>query len=184
MAPAARGSERRVFVDPKFRRTERRRSYRLALLLFWSVLLALACHRYVIGTGVISDVSMRPTLRAGDYFLINKYLYHVTAPRRGDLVVLRRQFFTDDQYVKRVVGLPGDLLQITQGRVVINGRPLEEPYAVGWTDPPTAPRRLGPDEYFLLGDNRPQSFDSRAFGPVPRRALAGKIKPGEWFPFR
>ena len=126
---------------------------------------------------------MFPTLRDGDHFLVNKYLYRIAHPRRGDIVVLRPRDEAEDQYVKRVVGLPGDTLHITGGFVYVNNQRLEEPYAVGRTWPDRHPLLIPPETYYVLGDNRGQSEDSRRFGPVPRRHLTGKIQPGEWFPF-
>lgn len=174
---------RRVFFDWRYVKGERRRAYRLAFLLFWSVLLYFVFARYVIGLGIVTDISMLPTLRAGDYFLINQYAYQLHPPARGDIVVLRRSQFDSDQYVKRVIGLPGETLRLAGGRVFLNGRRLEEPYAMGWTGPALGPIHLAPQTYFVLGDNREQSEDSRQFGAIPRAGIEGKIKPGEWFPW-
>lgn len=174
---------RRAFVDWRYIPTESRRAYRMALILFWSVLLAFLIHRYALGVGIVTDVSMRPTLREGNYFLINKYIYRFTPPQRGDVVVVEMERAGLDPYVKRVVGLEREILLIRGGQVFINGQPLVEPYARGPTTPALGPHRIPRGHYFVLGDNRPGSYDSRRFGNVPRRRIVGKIKPGEWFPF-
>lgn len=174
---------RRTWFDRRYVGTERRRANRLGLILFGSLALTVAVQHVVIGVGIVTDKSMLPTLHAGEYFLINKYRYRVSRPRRGDIVVLRPRRYESEEYVKRVIALPGETLQFMGGRVYLNGAPLHEPYAVGQTWPDLGPLRIAPDTYYVLGDNRLNSEDSRRFGAVPRRNLAGKIKPGEWFPF-
>ena len=107
---------------------------------------------------------------------------------RGDIVVFRRPGPPHDMYVKRIVGLPGEEVRMESGRVYLDGRLLEEWYS---TIPPVPGRRdsgewwNGPDEYVLLGDNRKDSQDSRAFGPVGRSLIAGRVwfrywPPGTW----
>ena len=184
MRPPRRRWTPRTLWTWRYVREERRRVNRLAFLLFWSLLLYGIIQHAVVGVGIVTDVSMRPTLREGDYFLINKYLYRVTPPRRGDLVVLKPHEGESDRYVKRLIGLPGELLQIADGAVYINGQQLREPYAAGKTYPALGPIRLGDHAYFVLGDNRLASEDSREFGSVPRDALEGKLDPHQWFPLR
>ena len=172
---------RRKFFDPRYVRYERRRVYRMALILFWSVLLGIVVHQYVISSGIVSDRSMFPTLGDGDTFLINRYIYFFSDPKRGDIVVLQPFPGSFDWYIKRVVGLEGETLAIRKGRVYINGQPLQEPYARY-----TAPDRtyiLGRNMYFVMGDNRLNSFDSRNFGPIHRSRIIGRIKRGELFAF-
>jgi len=140
-------------------------------------------HQHVIGVGIVTDISMRPTLEEGNTYLVNKYLYRFRRPSRGDIVVLRKTTYLDEQYVKRVVGLEGEVLAVRNGRVFINGRVIEEPYAVGVTLPPMAPYPIPLGDYFLLGDNRLTSQDSRHFGTVSIRNIEGLIRPGTLFPF-
>ena len=176
--------KRRALFDWRYVREESRRAYRMACILFWSVLMFFFCQRYVVGMGVIAERSMLPTLSDGSYFLVNKYIYHVTRPKRREIVVLRRGAYETEEYVKRVIGLSGETLRLHAGRVYINGRLLDEPYAVGPTYPEFGPYRIEPGRYFLMGDNRAVSEDSRAFGTVPLRDIEGKISPGELFPLR
>src|SRR3972149_445251 len=129
------GWKRRAFFDWRYVRSELRRSYRLAFILFWSILMYFLVQRYVVSAGVISETSMLPPLPEGDYYLVNKYIYLFAPAERGDIVVLRRDRFASEQYVKRVIGLPGESLQIRSGAVYINGRRLEEPYAHDPTSP-------------------------------------------------
>jgi len=181
-SPAPR--RRRAWFRWRFVKGESRRSYRLAFLLFWSLLLYFICQRYVVSLGIVTDKSMLPTLPEGSYFLVNKYVYHLTRPARGDIVVLRGPAYTSEEYVKRVIGLEGDMLLIRGGAVYLNGHRLIEPYAVGATFPDLGPLRVGPGMYYVMGDNRVRSEDSRAFGPVALRDLEGKISPGKLFSFR
>jgi signal peptidase I len=98
--------------------------------------------------------------------------------RRGDVVVLRHPAWSGHTYIKRVIGLPDEVVRVEDGRVYLNGVLLEEPYLDG---PSTKRDELdrewwtGPDEYFVMGDNRGDSQDSRAFGPVDRRLILGRV---------
>ena len=176
--------QRRAFFNWRFVKRERRRSNkRWAVLLLFSIPAFVLCERGVISAGRVTDVSMLPTLMPGQYFLINKYILHLSKPRRGDIVILRPPEDSRWHYVKRVVGLEGETIAISGGRVMINGQALEEPYARKPTEPAMEPRRIPEDAYFLMGDNRPNSEDSRSFGPVGRNRIEGKIKPGRIFSF-
>jgi len=174
--------ERRRFFNPRFVRTERRRSTRRwAAMLVLSIPLFLLFERYVTSAGRVTDVSMLPALKAGDYFFINKFSHRVAGLARGDVVVLRLPEKRRWRYVKRVVGLPGETLSLSGGRVWINGEPLSEPYVRGETHPEMGPIRIPAGFCFVLGDNRPDSQDSRQFGLVPLEQVEGKIRPGRWF---
>ena len=174
--------ERRAFFRWGFICGERRqRNRRWAVILVLSIPVFLFCERYVASAGRVTDVSMLPALKPGGYFLINKYIYRFSAPRRGDVVVVRPPTHPRWYYVKRVVGLGGELLAIEEGRVRVDGRPLEEPYARGPTYPAMKPRRIPEGSCFLMGDNRPNSEDSRRFGSVPLERVEGKIRPGRLF---
>jgi len=175
---------RRTFLDPHPIWTERRRSNRLAFVLFWSILMYFFSTAYIVSVGIVTDISMQPTLAEGGTYLVNKYIYHFVPPEREDIVVFRRNADGSAEYVKRVVGLPGETVTIRHGQVYIDGRRLDESYAMGSTYPDFGPRLIGKGAYFVLGDNRQMSEDSRDFGAVPLESVRGKIKPGELFPLR
>ena len=175
---------RRAWFDWRFVKGESRRAYRLAFLLFWSLLLYFFCQRYVVTMGIVTDRSMLPALAPGNYVLVNKYIYHVSRPKRGDIAVIRPRVQGSEEYVKRVIGLPGETVLIRSGHVYIDGRRLVEPYVLSPTLPDAGPYRLGKEQYFVLGDNRPESDDSRFFGPVELKDLEGKISPRELFRFQ
>lgn len=177
--------ERRAFFRWGFIAGERRRSNRIgALLLVLSIPAFLLCERYAVRAGRVTDISMLPTLKPGGYFLINKYAYRFWPPERGDVVVFKAAGNQRWHYVKRVVGLPGETIEISDGRVIVNGRPLEEPYAAGPAFPDRGAQVIPEETYFVMGDNRANSEDSRHVGPVPLARIEGKIKPGKIFAFR
>ncbi len=176
--------KKRSLFDPRYVGVERRKSRNWAFLLLGSVVLTIFIQNNVISGGIIVDKSMYPTLKEGEYYLINKYIFHFAHPQRGDIVVLFPWKYAAEEYVKRVVGLEGETLLIRNGTVYINGRPLSEPYAVGSTDPNIGPTVIPKGKCFVLGDNRTNSMDSRQFGAVESENIQGKIKPGEWFPLR
>jgi len=176
----------RAFFEWRFIRSkyERRRENRLAFILLWSILLGYLFRTFVVAVGVVDDVSMHPTVGKGGYYLVNKYVYRFAHPQRGDIVVFRVGQYDTEEQVKRVIALPGETLQITSGEVYVNGRRLDEPYAVGATYPDFGPTTVEEHSYFVLGDTRWVREDSRDFGAVPVKNIVGKVKPGELFPFR
>jgi signal peptidase I len=168
---------RRLFDFSSLPRRER--SYVLAAMLFWSILAYLGISRFVLqGTEVVGN-SMFPLLHAGERYVIHRWLYWRAPPRRGDIVAVRLPG-EEGLMVKRVIGLPGEHISVRWGRVFINRRCLPEPYLPRGVR--THPGRLsnatfeiGPSHYFVLGDNRTVSLDSRLFGAVPRSAILGRI---------
>jgi signal peptidase I len=133
----------------------------------------------------IPSDSMAPTLRSGDRVLVDKRAYHGGAPRRGDLAVFRAPR-TGEILLKRVVAIGGDTVGIEDGVLVVDGRRPREPYA----DPEAidsvyfGPVRVRPGTVFVLGDNRANSEDSRAFGAVPTGRLIGRVRARIWPPAR
>jgi signal peptidase I len=122
--------------------------------------------------------SMEPTLLIGDHFLAGKLIYKTTEPKRGDIIIFKYPRNPESAMVKRLVGEPGDKLEIIERTVYINGKPLKEEYA-HYIDPSSAYQHYGPinvppRQYFVLGDNRDNSMDSRFWGFVPRENLLGK----------
>lgn len=121
---------------------------------------------------------MEPHFQTGQFLIISRLNYLFGQPERGDIVVFHFPDNPQEDYIKRVIGLPGEQVRIYQAQVLINGVLLDEPYL----SEPCQPQRcsdnswqLGPDEYFFLGDNRNHSSDSRDFGPVPRQFIVGEV---------
>jgi signal peptidase I len=121
----------------------------------------------------VDGSSMRPTLQDGQYVLVNKLAYRFDIPRRGDIVVFRFPMDPAQDFIKRVIGLPGDHVRIDQGKVSVNGITLIEPYIAA------APQYQGnwdipSGHLFVLGDNRNDSSDSHSWGLVPFENVIGK----------
>ncbi len=119
---------------------------------------------------------MLPTHQDGELLIVNKFSYLIDSPERGDVVGMYFPGETQRRFIKRVIGLPGETITIFQGKVFVNNQPLSEPYLSA--DVPTLPdqkRFLTAGEYFVIGDNRVNSSDSRAWGPVPESFIIGKI---------
>ncbi len=101
-------------------------------------------------------------------------------PRPGDVIVFRYPLDPQRDFVKRVIGVPGDTVEIRRGVVYVNGKALDEPYVTAPSIDTMAQRTVGPDEYFVLGDNRRASNDSRDWGPVPLKNIIGKVWMTYW----
>ena len=124
----------------------------------------------------VEGTSMLPRLEDRDRLFINKFVYHFEGIHRGDVVVFHYPRDPEKSYIKRVIALPGDRLRIDQGAVYLNGKKLPEPYVPEeFRDTKSMPETVIPDdEYFMLGDHRCISSDSREFGPVDRDLIYGK----------
>lgn len=124
----------------------------------------------------VEGTSMLPMLEDQDRLFINKIAYRVGDIQRGDVVVFQYPRDHSKSYIKRVIALPGDRLRIEDGRVFVNGKRLQEPYVPNrFTDDRSEAEMVLPaDEYFVMGDHRSISSDSREFGPVDRSLIYGK----------
>lgn len=124
----------------------------------------------------VEGTSMLPRLEDRDRLFINKFVYHFEAIHRGDVVVFHYPRDPEKSYIKRVIAVPGDRLRIDRGSVYLNGKLLPEPYVPEkYRDTKSMPAMVVPeDEYFMMGDHRSISSDSREFGPVDRDLIYGK----------
>jgi signal peptidase I len=147
----------------------------LAVILYFGI-------SFAVQTVHVEGLSMFGTLNDNDYLIANKIDYRLHPPERGDIIILRPPTLSTTDYIKRVIALPGERLLIKDGHVYINGHLLDEPYLPEtWT---VGTEYGGPNgtvipanEYFVMGDNRNRSQDSRVFGPIGRDRIDGKA----WF---
>lgn len=135
----------------------------------------------VTGRFRIEGPSMMPNLQQGQYVIINKIVYRLGSPQRGDIIVFHHPRNPGRDLIKRIIGLPGETVQIRDGKVYADGVPLEEPY-VFYDSHYSVQYELGPDEYFVLGDNRPNSDDSHNWGTLAREKIVGKAWLSYWPP--
>ncbi len=164
--------------------------------IVFALLLALFIRSFIVQAFKIPSGSMIPTLQVGDHILVNKltygirspfwdsYLLHFKKPQRGDVVVF---IFPEDRskdFIKRVIGIEGDLIEIRNKKVYVNGKPLEDLHAHFEGDPPErgamnirddyGPRRVPENQIFVMGDNRDRSYDSRYWGFVDLADVKGR----------
>ena len=147
----------------------------LTLLFFGVVRLLVQNYR-------VDGPSMQRTLYTNEYILVDKATYYFHSPQRGDVIVFQYPLDTSKNFVKRVIGVPGDTVTIdTNGTVSVNGKPLNEPYVYQQLCPCDAKSvTLHADQYFVLGDHRGDSDDSRDWGAVPRKDIIGKAALVYW----
>ena len=154
------------------------REYAEALII--AVLLALVIRTFVVQAFKIPSGSMLPTLKIGDHILVSKFIYDFEAVKRDDVIVFKFPLDESRDFIKRVIGLPGDTLEIRGRELLINGRPFKDPFAV--YDAPAAqdaqqhygPIHIPPGHLFMMGDNRDHSMDSRVWGLLDAHKVIGK----------
>ena len=152
----------------------------LFTLVLLVVVVVIPIRLFVISPFVVDGESMHPTFKNLDYLVVDELLYRFQSPARGDVVVFRYPGDPSIFYIKRIIGLPDETVSINHGVVTIlsaNGQkvPLTEPYIVNEDATYTKDVSLNPGEYFVMGDNRPNSSDSRVWGPLPRKDIIGRV---------
>jgi signal peptidase I len=157
-----------------------RRLFQWVTVLVLSLLCYLFVSRCFVQIVRVQGESMVPTLRDSDTYVLNHWIYYLHPPQRGDVVVLKDPS-DGGCVVKRIIAKDGDFVRLKNGRVYVNGRELKESYLPSST--PTYPAGVGEQlivcghgRYFVLGDNRNNSYDSRMYGPVPRANILGMIR--------
>ena len=133
---------------------------------------------------IVEGSSMEPNLVDQEWLLVNKLAYRVGEPERGDVIVFHSPEQPEKDFIKRVVGLPGETVEIRRGRLYIDGEPLEEPWRPALDRANFAPYRVPAGQYFVLGDNRPSSNDSRIWkatgAALERDRIIGKAWISVW----
>ena len=139
-----------------------------------ALILALIVHLFLAQATIVFGQSMEPNLHPNERLIVDKLSYRVRAPARGDIVVVDLPHM-EEMLVKRIVALPGEQVEIRRGVVYVNGTPVNEPFPHDMTEYDMSRLTLGPLSYFVLGDNRGNSNDSRSFGPVTRDQILGRV---------
>jgi signal peptidase I len=137
-----------------------------------------------VGSFKVYGSSMLPTIEEGEYIIVSKATYFFGVPQRGDIIVFGSPQDPKTDLIKRVIGLPGDTVEITDAKVTVNGTALTEPYIL---EPPhylMMPEEIPAGNYFVLGDNRNNSSDSHRGWTVPRQNIIGKAWITYWPPYQ
>lgn len=151
-------------------------SWKFILIL---IAILLPIRFFVAEPFLVFGSSMEPNFETGDYLIVDELSYKFSSPKRGDVVVLRPPYDTSRHFIKRIIGLPGETIQVHGDLVTIinkenpNGFVLQEPY-IKFKSDKVAEYTLGNTEYFVMGDNRSVSYDSRSWGPLPVEDITGK----------
>lgn len=140
------------------------------------LLIGLITHYFFYSVMIVRGKSMEPNFVDGQVLVINKIAYHLGSPARGDVIAMYFPGETEKRFIKRIIALPGETVAVKDGKTYLNGQPLDEAYLP--KDLETMPdlnRTLQRGEYFVMGDNRPFSSDSRAWGAVPSSFVVGRV---------
>ena len=152
----------------------------LFTLAFLIVVVVIPIRVFVVSPFIVDGESMHPTFENLDYLIIDEIIYRFKAPSRGDVVVFRYPNNPSIFYIKRIIGLPNETVSINHGKVTVTTvagekLALDERYIVNEDATYSRDTRLNADEYFVMGDNRPNSSDSRIWGPLPKKNLIGRV---------
>jgi signal peptidase I len=162
-----------------------RQTIEWVVLVIGALLIALLIKTFLFQAFYIPSASMDPTLKVHDRVLVNKLSYHLHSVHRGDVVVFKappeERTAQIKDLVKRVIGLPGDTIEARDGHIYINDHLLNEPYLPKGTISDDLPKQVIPaNSYFMMGDNRTESSDSRVFGPIKRSTIIGRAFVRMW----
>jgi signal peptidase I len=138
--------------------------------------------RFAVQNFRIEGFSMEPNFHDGQFLIVDKVSYMLHPPERGDVIVFIPPNNTTRDFIKRIIGLPGDQVEVVNGRVLVNGAVLDEPYPLAPASYSAATVTVPAGEYFVLGDNRNNSSDSHSWGPVSVKSIIGKAWVSYWPP--
>jgi signal peptidase I len=166
-----------MIPEPEAPQQERRTgALRFALDIFETLILSLVLFAVINAISArirVDGFSMEPTLKTGEFVIVNKLAYKLSEPELGDVIVFHYPRDPAQEYIKRVIGLPGDNVLISDGQVSVNGQIIDEPYIAA--APAYQSEWIVPENsLFVLGDNRNNSSDSHSWGPVPMAEVIGK----------
>ncbi len=151
----------------------------LLKFVFFILVVLVPLRFFVAQPFIVVGTSMEPNFSGGEYLIVDELSYHLHNPNRGDVVIFRPPLDQKVFYIKRVIGLPNETLEIRNDKIIIKnasnleGFQLDESY-IKYQGEKNMTVTLGPDQYFVMGDNRPVSYDSRSWGPVSRNEIVGR----------
>jgi signal peptidase I len=146
------------------------------------VLVVFGASRLLVQNVQVRGTSMYPTLQNGEYILVDRLSYRLHSPQRGDIIIFHPPVAPDEDYVKRIIGLPGDRVQVEHGTVYVDGKRLNEPYVRMPHTYSWGPSRVPAGDLFVLGDNRDVSYDSHWWGYLKESAVIGRAMLSYWPP--
>jgi len=161
------------------------------LLPVWEILETLAIalisifiiYTFIAQPFIVQGASMEPNFENGDYILIDEITYRFREPQRGEVIIFHNPRNENEFYIKRVIGLPGEEVSISGDEIKVNDKVLQEDYLpVAGSVVGARVFDLAPNEFFVMGDNRPQSFDSRSWGALKRDEIIGTVRLRFWPP--
>ncbi len=160
---------------------EKQENFFVELLKFFiiAVVIVIPIRFWIAQPFIVSGASMEPTFDTGQYLIIDELTYHLSNPQRGDVIIFKYPLNTSEYFIKRIIGLPGETVEIRDGKVYVIGtdsieKALPEPYIINKGNGYNRTVTLKSDEYFVMGDNRPNSSDSRVWGPLPNSDIVGR----------
>ena len=145
-----------------------------------SLIIIIPIRYYVIQPFFVKGASMEPAFQDGDYLIVDEFSYHFRSPERGEVIVFRYPQDQKQFYIKRVIGLPGETVQVANNQILIKnsdhpkGFILDESEYLSMSTPGNVEKTLGDNQYFVVGDNRDHSFDSRGWGELEKDLIIGK----------
>lgn len=146
-----------------------------------AILIVIPIRMFVAQPFIVSGASMDDTFHSGEYLIVDQVSYYFDTPERGDVVIFRYPKDPSKFFIKRIIAVPGDTITISDSTVTIrndqhpSGYVLDEPYIKSMQPAPTLTETLGEREYFVMGDNRDQSSDSRAWGVLQEERIVGRV---------
>ena len=150
-----------------------------ARIMIIALLIVLPIRAFVFQPFLVRGASMEPNFHNGDYLIIDEFSYHFRNPERGEVIVFRYPNDPSQRYIKRVIGLPGETVEVSNGKITISdgeSKVLREEYLPQGSKTPGQERAtLKGEEYFVMGDNREFSSDSRTWGSLPEEYIIGKV---------
>lgn len=163
-------------------------AFELLKIIIISAVIIVPVRLFLIHPFIVKGISMENTFENNDYLIVNRFTYHFNTPQRGDIIVFKSPLNLKDHLIKRVIGMPGETIEIRSGYVFVKSntdeeeKPLDESFYLG-NETVTYPEGtfvLDDGYYFVLGDNRGSSMDSRLFGPVHESLIVGRVWVRGW----